>query len=221
MAACRVRIQEHPGRRSKQPTSTTAGLSAETQAECHRGVLQQRRGRQRVRTAARRSRAAETTCGPYTGEGTEKYQQSRTLQFWQKETLVLIVAHCSADCRKPGGRGDDERQQAKCVTQDFSVVRLKEQFQFVARWNRKQDMMSKLDKFEKVYKYYVVVFLTTRGIGLVSTQAANRDVTGSTDIKGVKNRCRSVFKSVETGGQNVSAVIRVSVRMKDKVEDSK
>lgn len=82
-------------------------------------------------------------------------------------------------------------------------------------------MMSKLDKFEKVYKYYVVVFLTTRGIGLVSTQAANRDVTGSTDIKGVKNRCRSVFKSVETGGQNVSAVIRVSVRMKDKVEDSK
>lgn len=32
-------------------------------------------------------------------------------------------------------------------------------------------------------------FLTARGMrGLVSTQAANRDVTGSRDIEGVKNR---------------------------------
>lgn len=43
-------------------------------------------------------------------------------------------------------------------------------------------MISKLDKYEKADKYYLVVFLTTRGMrGLLSTRAANRDVTGSRD----------------------------------------
>lgn len=66
-------------------------------------------------------------------DGEQQNQQGSRLQFGQKETLSVIVSHCSAYCGKPGGRGDDERQQAECVTQDFGVVGLEERFQFVRR----------------------------------------------------------------------------------------
>lgn len=87
MAAPRVRIQEHPGWRNKQLTTTTAGLSAEAQTECHWRLWQQRRGRQRVHTAARRLHAPETTCGPYTGREWQKITWTENCYFDREKHL--------------------------------------------------------------------------------------------------------------------------------------
>lgn len=137
-----VRIQERPGWHSKLPTSAMAWLLEETQTECHRVGWQRRRGRQLVARAVRRSCGPESTCDLCTiGEKRRKInwfknfnfsvRKSTVVLFWHENTLVLGATYCSADCREPGSTGDDKRQQAKCVAQDFSVVRLREQFELL------------------------------------------------------------------------------------------